>query len=272
MNRIKNIISIGGDDRQKYTVSRLKEKGYYVETNFDKIDLSKYDAVILPLPISTDRTNIKGTEIEIKSFFENISDEITVFTGKVTDEQREFILKSKANYFNYYEREEFAQKNAVPTAQGALNFVMNNSKMAVCNMKVVVIGYGKCAKAICKIFKSLEAQVVSLSRRYASIADAESDGIKGALLKDYKSVVKDCNIIINTVPAQILGKDFIDNVNEKALLIDIASYPYGFDINYCKTIGKKVNILPSIPGIYVPETAGNIIADTIINIIEEEGL
>ena len=92
------------------------------------------------------------------------------------------------------------------------------------------------------------------------------------LLHHLHTVLPHADVIVNTVPAPILQKEEIDLLREDALPLDVASFPYGFDCGYAASVGKPVHLLPSIPGRYFPVTAGSIIADTILNIMEEEGL
>lgn len=273
MEKIKKLISLGGDNRQKYMLRRFNEFGYETESSDILPDnINDFDAVILPLPASSDSLHIKGTNIAFNELCDCLLPQKIVFTGKISEETKAIFFKKGISVYDYYAREEFAQKNAVPTAQGVLTFVMNHLPKTVCSLKITVIGYGKSGKAICKIFSSLGADVTSCSRKYLSVASAQAHGLRSFLLKDAAKSAELSDIVINTVPATILGKEFIDRVPPKTMLIDISSPPYGFDLSYAENDGRKVYILPSLPGHYVPETAGFIIADTILNILEEAGL
>ncbi len=273
MKRIKNIACIGGDERQKYTVKKLIKYNYNVDL-IKALDenISFYDAFVLPLPATTDNIYINKTEISFEQLSEMINDNQIIFTGKLEESVKKLFKTKGIKIFDYYLREEFALKNAVPTALGVLNYVMNNSQKIVSDMSILVIGYGKCARAICKVFDSLGADVTSASRKYLTVAEAQAHGIKGCLIKDVYSASEKADIIINTVPVPILKSDFIDTLKKESMIIDISSAPYGFDYEYAKSVGKKINLLPSIPGKHFPVSAGEIIADTIINIIEEGGL
>lgn len=267
---IKNIASIGGDSRQKYTLKKLIEFGYKVDS-IEILDdnISFYDAFILPLPVSTDGSHINSSDITIDEFIRKINKNQIVFAGKADDNLKKQLSQRGNSCFDYYLRDEFALKNAEPTALGVLSFVMNNTKRSVSKLKVLTIGYGKCARAVCKMFNDLGANVTAASRKYLTVAEAESNGLNACLIKDLNKYTQVADVIINTVPVKILSKEFIDLIKDGAIVIDISSAPYGFDYDYAKKVGKKITLLPSIPGKYFPETAGEIIADTIMNIIEE---
>lgn len=273
MKKIKKLISLGGDNRQKYMLQRFNEFGYTAK--FSDIlpeNINDFDAVILPLPASSDSEHIKGTNIKFSELCACLEESKIVFTGKIDEPIKEMFFKKGISVYDYYAREEFAQKNAVPTAQGVLTFVMNHLPKTVCSLKITVIGYGKSGKAICKMFSSLGADVTSCSRKYLSVATAQAHSLRSFLLKDAVKAAEYSDVVINTVPTNILKKEFIDALKSDALIIDISSPPYGFDLNYAESIGRKICILPSLPGHYVPVTAGYIIADTILNILEEAEL
>ncbi len=273
MNKLINIASIGGDNRQKYTVLKLCEAGYKVdEVKVLDDNMSYYDAYILPLPITVDGKHINSSNITFSEFFDNLKTNCVVFGGKADDEFLKTIRNKNIKFFDYYNRDEFSLKNAEPTAMGVLAYAINNTKCIFSKSNVLVIGYGKCGRAVGRIFNDLGAEVTAASRKYLTVAQTESDGLNGCLLKDVYDYVKKTDLIVNTVPEKILKKDFIDSIPEKAVVIDISSAPYGFDYEYAKKAGRKIILLPSIPGKYFPHTAGEIIADTIMNIIEEEDI
>lgn len=272
MTGIKKLLCLGGDDRRNYTVERLNESGFTAESSLDFKISHEFDGIILPLPVSSDRINIKGTDISIAEFCSSVDETKVIFAGKAYEDVKNVLLSRGISFYDYSVRPEFASKNSIPTAQGVLQFLLQNTEVTINSMTVVVIGYGNCGRALCRIFKSVGADVVSASRRYISLADAESDGVKSILIKDMLKILPFADAVVNTVPATILKQPVIDAVRDDAVIIDISSYPYGFDYKYAEKCGKKINLLPSLPGKYFPKTAGIIIADTIKNIIEEEGL
>ncbi len=270
MNKIKNIASIGGDNRQKYAVDKLLNQGFNADIiNILDDNTGFYDAFVLPLPLTTDGCRINSSNISLNEFIKSIMAHQTVFAGKINQEITKQLNEKKIKFHDYYNRDEFSLKNAEPTAMGVLSYVMNHSVVTASKMKVLVIGYGKCGRAVSKIFRDLGATVTASSRKYISLAQAESDGCGACLLKDVYNYVNNADVIVNTVPIKILNNSFIDRIADNAIVIDISSAPYGFDYDYAKSVGKKITLMPSIPGKYFPKTAGEIIADTIINIIEE---
>ena len=77
------------------------------------------------------------------------------------------------------------------------------------------------------------------------------------------------DIIFNTIPAMVLESGLLKKVKSDSLIIDLASKPGGVDFDAAKEAGVKVIWALSLPGKTAPITAGKIIKDTILNILNE---
>ncbi len=78
-----------------------------------------------------------------------------------------------------------------------------------------------------------------------------------------------CDIIINTIPSNIIPEEALNSVN-KPYILDIASYPYGINENIIRKYKDKTNykLFLSIPSIFAPERAAEILLD----VLEKEGI
>ena len=119
-----------------------------------------------------------------------------------------------------------------------------------------MIGYGVCGRDLCRRLKALDVNVSALVRRELKEAEAASDGIAPIYPKDIEQMSFD--IIVNTVPARLLGNDKLARF-KGALMIDIASAPYGFDMEFARTLNCKSALMPGIPGKYATRRAGEIL-------------
>ena len=81
-------------------------------------------------------------------------------------------------------------------------------------------------------------------------------------------VIFEQDIVFNTVPVLLIGEKELSEARKNTLFIDLSSKPGGIDFELAKKAGLKVLWLLSLPGKTAPETAGKIIADTVINILE----
>lgn len=58
-------------------------------------------------------------------------------------------------------------------------------------------------------------------------------------------------------------------MDKKAMIIDLASEPCGTDFEAAKALGLTAVKAPGLPGKFAPKTAGEIIKDTVLNILSE---
>ena len=75
---------------------------------------------------------------------------------------------------------------------------------------------------------------------------------------------------MNTVPHNILSKKTMEKLTKRNLYIEIASKPYGFNINEIDKYNFRYVLAESLPGRFTPTSAGANIADTVIEMIKED--
>jgi len=78
------------------------------------------------------------------------------------------------------------------------------------------------------------------------------------------------DLVLNTVPQCVINRRELTTA-KNALIIDLASKPGGVDMEAAKDLGVKVIWALGLPGKVAPVTAGNIIKETICNILGELG-
>ena len=76
-------------------------------------------------------------------------------------------------------------------------------------------------------------------------------------------------IVLNTVPARLINLEILSMISKDALLMELASAPYGFDPEEAKSLGLHVISAGGLPGRFFPETAGFAVADTVLNLIKK---
>ena len=113
------------------------------------------------------------------------------------------------------------------------------------------------------------AQTHVEARKYADLAMIEGHGYEPLPLDNLKDHIHEFDIIFNTVPYMVLGSGCLMATKKDVLIIDLASKPGGVDFDEAKRLKRKVLWELSIPGRVAPYTAGKIVKDTILNIIEE---
>lgn len=220
-----------------------------------------YEYIVLPLPTLANGC-IAGTGLTLSEFADSVGDMQTVLYGNLKDNHFGDLAKS---YYN----ESFLIKNSRLTAQGTLRLILENCEEDLFGMPIAVTGYGKCGKAICRMLKNNGACVTSFSRKVESRTQAESDGLMTGNINDINKKLYDYRVIINTVPFNIINEKELEKLTDKNLFIEIASKPYGFDIGKADKFNFRYVLAESLPGKYSPVSAGQNIADTVLEIIKE---
>lgn len=284
---IKNdkFLIIGGDKRQVYIADYLESNGYNVTAfalpDADRLickslkkEIEKSRFVVLPLPVTKDGrlvhtvTDVKITVDEVISM---LSGNNVVFAGMLSKPMESKIAKKAGGVYDYFKREDVTLKNTVPTVQGILKVIIDNVDYTVNSSKCAVFGYGRVAELTAEVLSSIGAQVTVCARKSSDIVKAQIKGYKGCLIKDFGNIASDFDIVVNTIPSVILNSDLLEKISCKCLIVDVASAPYGVDFAAADRLGLNAILCPSLPGRVAPVTAGKIIADGILNILEEEG-
>ena len=285
----ETISVIGGDMRQLTLLEELKKDGADVllygfdkenttdlscEKNIDDALLA--DIIILPVPVSFDGETLNmpfGSEkLTVRELIEKINPLSIVFGGRIHKTMADEFNKRKIAFRDYMTREELAVRNAIPTAEGAIEIAMSETPVTLHGSKCLVLGYGKIGKILSSMLLGIGAQTYVEARKYADLAMIEGHGGRALPLSELKRRIHEFDIIFNTVPAMILPEEVLKNVNKNALIIDLASKPGGVDFDAAKQIGLKVIWALSLPGKVAPVTSGKIIKDTIMNILTEMGV
>lgn len=154
--------------------------------------------------------------------------------------------------------EEFLAQNAAITAHCAAVLAMEQLPITLDGCPALVIGWGRIGKCLAKLLHALGAAVTVAARSSRDRAMLTALGypsipVDGIMAADYR-------LIINTVPAPVLGAEFAGD----ALQLDLASSP--------GILSPQAIHARGLPGRFAPESAGILIARTILRYLEGEGL
>ena len=137
--------------------------------------------------------------------------------------------------------------------------------------RVLVIGYGRLGRALAPRLSALGARVSVAARKYAALAWAESFNWGTERIGQLAGWLCGYDLVVNTVPAPVLGEAELEELKPDCLVIDLASKPGGVDFAAAARLGRKVVWALSLPGKTAPVTAGRAIQTAIYNILSELG-
>lgn len=284
----KKISVIGGDLRQLTLAKLLIEDGYDVtvsgfgkdsfsekfKTENDPKKAANADILILPMPASIGKNLLNapfaGEDILISDIAENTPPDALILGGKLNASIYEAFKVQKC--IDYGERNELMIKNAVPTAEGAIELAISETPSTIAHSNCLVIGYGRIGKVLSKMLYDMNANVTVSARKYSDLAWISVNGCNAVHNKDLINSINEYDVIFNTAPALILDEKILQKINPDSIVIDLASKPGGVDFGKAKDLGLKVIWALSIPGKTAPISSGEIIKETVSNIFSEEGV
>lgn len=276
--KTNKIAVLGGDGRQSYLIAALSEMGYKVSAygvNDDGIPncatlsdaLEGASAAVLPFPVTPDGVFLNAScetcNVRLTSLFEELSRNgvSEVLGGGVKDGVHRLAGEFGISVFDYGKNEDVLIKNALCTAEGAIEIAMRELPIYLCGSKAVVIGYGRIGSLLAKRLRALGACVTVAARKSEARALAASDGMDTVRIPDIASALPYADVIFNTVPALILDKRLIALIPKSCLTVDLASAPGGVDFKEAEKAGLKVIWALSLPGKSSPKSAALIIAN-----------
>lgn len=288
MRTIETFAVVGGDLRSTYLAGALAAEGCRViSSGFDSAELPSgvtactdvtqainlADCVILPLPASTDGVNINAPfsriPIPLKTVVQAVREEQLLLGGQIGEEFRRELALRGLNVGDYFGREELAVLNAVPTAEGAIQLAMEELPITLSGARCLITGYGRIGRVLARLLNALDADVTVAARRCSDRAWAEAQGCRSMELSRLPGKDR-YDVIFNTVPHKIFHRELLEQLDSGTLIIDLASRPGGVDFNAAAQLRLKTIWALSLPGRVAPKSAGNIIKQTILNMIKEE--
>ncbi len=280
----KSIGVLGGDLRQSHLARLLREDGWDVavwgleesgEQHCVPLDrVLDVDILILPLPVCRGgRMNLPLTDTVLppEALWRRISSNQLVLGGAVGDLAPYLLENYGLELIDYYEREEVQVANAIPTAEGAIMRMMEETDYTVQDSRCLVIGYGRIGKALAHRLQALGAAVTVAARKAQDIAWIKACGCRAVTIGELSEKIGEFDVIFNTVPAAILTKTLLSLVHPNVLLVELASLPGGFDMNAVKERNLHMVVERGLPGKVAPLSAARTLRDGIYRILEERG-
>ena len=259
MERQKRFAVIGSDARQLAAGRALARAGYAVEGP-EEIALADY--ILLPLPLDAART-------PLAELLRAARPGALALGGMLSEEAKAIAAEAGVELVDYFAREELTIRNAIPTAEGCVGILLAQRKRTLWGSAVLLLGFGPVGQAVGTRLAALGAQVTVAARRPAQRAQAESLGMQGAELARLDRLAPAFDTVVNTIPAQVLTAPVLARLRPGSLIVDLASRPGGTDFDAAARCGHKAIHALSLPAACAPETAGEIVARTVCEMLRE---
>lgn len=285
-----NFWVLGGDRRQAALARALAEDGHTVhafalklpealpptlseETTLARCE--RADCIVLPLPVSDGAGRLNAPlgegEVPLDQLMAQLPPRPYLCGGRVDGETRRLAEVNGLTLRDYFAREELAVANAVPTAEGAVQLAMERLPITIHGARVLILGYGRVGQLTARRFSALGARVTVAARRCEALAWARAEGCAGESLDRLRGWLCGYDLVINTIPAPVLGREELADLKEGCLVLDLASRPGGVDRQAAAQLGIHPIHALGLPGKVAPVTAGLAIKTTIYLMLREAG-
>lgn len=295
MNSKRNIAILGGDLRQYTAATILRQRGWEITlwgmdtAEAEQDGMRRADSpeqvtagvnrILLPLPATVDGVLLNAPfapsdqRLRLQELLRLLHRGDVIIGGRLPES---FVENAEAKGIlahDYFRWEEFQIQNAYTTAEAAVSIAMNQLTRTLRGALVAITGFGRIAKHLTFLLLGMGARITVAARKPADLIWAASLGCKSLALGEKESVSalsSGYDVIYNTVPHWLFDREFLERMDPRTFLIDLASVPGGVDVGAAKELGANVLWATSLPGKYAPKSAGELIADCVDRIFGEE--
>ena len=284
----KSITVVGGDLRIVKLIEMLDSDGYKVYTyglenseeilNLERVEMcptleeavAASKVVVGPIPLSSDRRRLSTpfgrNNVELPDFVEALKGKHLIAGNIGIKDELE---ANEVQFTDLMKREEFSVLNTIATAEGTMQIAMEETQRTVDGSNVLVMGFGRIGKVLAKMLDGIGAKVYCEARKDEDISWIKAYGYNPVHLNDLNENLNKFDIIINTIPFQILDEERLGLVRKEAIIIDLASNPGGVDRKAARDKGLKVIWALSLPAKVAPLTSAEFIKETLYHVLEE---
>ena len=277
----KSITVVGGDLRIVKLIEMLDSDGYKVYTyglenseeilNLERVEMcptleeavAASKVVVGPIPLSSDRRRLSTpfgrNNVELPDFVEALKGKHLIAGNIGIKDELE---ANEVQFTDLMKREEFSVLNTIATAEGTMQIAMEETQRTVHGSNVLVMGFGRIGKVLAKMLDGIGAKVYCEARKDEDISWIKAYGYNPVHLNDLNENLNKFDIIINTIPFQILDEERLGLVRKEAIIIDLASNPGGVDRKAAREKGLKVIWALSLPAKVAPLTSAEFIKET----------
>ena len=283
---VHQILMVGGDRRQLYLASALRQDGLQAgeallsrgAPDLEEITAlaAAADAVVLGIPALDAAGMIAAplcpASISPGPLLEAMRPGSLLLGGMLPSWLTGLADRHQVEAVDLAAREDFAILNAVPTAEGAIELAFTQRESTLDGARCLIIGYGRIGRALLPRLQALHARVAVSARKAADLAWIQAGGAECCRYPLTGEKLSQFDVIFSTVPALMLTGELLGGMRRETLVIDLASRPGGVDFDAAGQMGITALPALSLPGKTAPRSAALVIRDTMYQLFREKGL
>ena len=121
--------------------------------------------------------------------------------------------------------------------EGALGKIIELTEITIHRASVGVVGQGTIGSLLTRTLALLGARVLVAARNPAQRAAAEAAGAEAVQLDQLPDHAHRLDMLLSTVPSQVVGEDILGHLPEGSLVMDLAAPPGGVDLDLAARLG-----------------------------------
>ncbi|MDR3185935.1 MAG: hypothetical protein LBU04_03905 [Christensenellaceae bacterium] len=241
------------DRRDEFLLKELIKDGYRaVDIKDATHEIDGFKIYVLSITTNPRRENIELFD-KGSMFFSSTLKHVTGDT----------IKEFKLTHYDYFANEELAVRNAGLTAEGMLALLIENTQASIKDLKILILGYGRVGKASAQILHDNHCFFSVVNRNSIASAEATLIANRSYSFENMPNIIRDYDVIINSVPAVILNSEILHEIKDDTLILDLASLPGGVDMSQLENRNIKVIHALGLPGKFSPLKAAKLIKKVI---------
>lgn len=211
--------------------------------------------LLLPVPSFDADGNVHGGG-NLEEALNRLPDEITVIGGHLMHPLLAGYHKEDLLLDEWY-----LADNSMLTAEGAVQLAAARLPVCISGCPVLVIGWGRIGKCLSQLLRTMGAEVWVAVRKEQDFAIVHALGYRSIFIDQIHTEISHWQVIFNTAPSPVLSEKTLSNCREGALKIDLASRR---GLESADVIWAR-----GIPGKFLPESSGQLIADGVMRILQK---
>lgn len=248
--QIKPVYCAGVTPAMNYARKKLEQYGIHL------LDHPDWNTGHLLLDVPSFRAGSPFTnQKDLDTLLSALPKDITIWGGSLDHPCLETYHK-----VDFLMDETYLVKNAAITADCTLQVAAPLLKTTWPDTPTLIIGWGRIGKCLGDLLKSLGCPVTFAVRQVSQLEKLRVLGFSSVTIKEIPRCISQFRLICNTVPSPVLSEKDVKNSGE-CIKIDLASKR--------GIAGDDVVWARGLPGIYAPESSGNLIANTFISKVKE---
>lgn len=194
-------------------------------------------------------------------FFDSLKPGCRLYTFKRQPFLEKMARLHHLSYEVFEEHETVVLKNADITSEATIAWLICHCPVMLQESEITIFGYGHLGRSLVKYLHPITQQLHVVCRN----AQLDPDISPYALAHRFNETpFYQSRIYLNTVPQRVIDSTMLAQMPQDSILLDLASFPYGFDLKEAQAANIKAEILSGLPGKVELNSAARILFEAIM--------